>query len=65
MLSARSNPSQDEAPQVRGFVLRIARRYGRLRGRTLVRNYSSGTSSSATMLMILISGLMAGPAVSL
>src|SRR5690606_31312159 len=27
--------------------------------------YSSGTSSSATMLMILISGLMAGPAVSL
>ena len=26
---------------------------------------SSGTSSSATMLMILISGLMAGPAVSL
>jgi hypothetical protein len=28
-------------------------------------DYSSGTSSSATMLMILISGLMAGPAVSL
>jgi hypothetical protein len=28
-------------------------------------NYSSGTISSATMLMILISGLMAGPAVSL
>lgn len=27
--------------------------------------YSSGTSSSATMLMILISGLIAGPAVSL
>ena len=27
--------------------------------------YSSGTISSATMLMILISGLMAGPAVSL
>src|SRR5690606_34547700 len=27
--------------------------------------YSSGTSSNATMLMILISGLMAGPAVSL
>ena len=26
---------------------------------------SSGTSSSATMLMILISGLIAGPAVSL
>lgn len=26
---------------------------------------SSGTSSSATMLMILMSGLMAGPAVSL
>ena len=29
------------------------------------RYYSSGTISSATMLMILISGLMAGPAVSL
>ena len=29
------------------------------------RLYSSGTSSSATMLMILISGLIAGPAVSL
>ncbi len=28
-------------------------------------DYSSGTSSKATMLMILISGLMAGPAVSL
>jgi hypothetical protein len=28
-------------------------------------NQSSGTSNSATMLMILISGLMAGPAVSL
>jgi hypothetical protein len=28
-------------------------------------HYSSGTSSRATMLMILISGLMAGPAVSL
>jgi hypothetical protein len=27
--------------------------------------YSSGTSNSATMLMILISGLIAGPAVSL
>jgi len=27
--------------------------------------YSNGTSSNATMLMILISGLMAGPAVSL
>ena len=27
--------------------------------------YSNGTSSSATMLMILISGLIAGPAVSL
>ncbi len=27
--------------------------------------YNSGTISSATMLMILISGLMAGPAVSL
>jgi len=27
--------------------------------------YSSGTSSRATMLMILISGLIAGPAVSL
>ena len=27
--------------------------------------YSSGTISNATMLMILISGLMAGPAVSL
>jgi hypothetical protein len=27
--------------------------------------YSNGTISSATMLMILISGLMAGPAVSL
>jgi hypothetical protein len=30
-----------------------------------VSDYSSGTSSSATMLMILISGLIAGPAVSL
>jgi hypothetical protein len=28
-------------------------------------DHSSGTSSSATMLMILISGFMAGPAVSL
>ena len=28
-------------------------------------DYSSGTISSATMLMILISGLTAGPAVSL
>jgi hypothetical protein len=28
-------------------------------------NYNSGTSSSATMFMILIKGLMAGPAVSL
>ena len=28
-------------------------------------NYSNGTISSATMLMILISGLIAGPAVSL
>jgi hypothetical protein len=28
-------------------------------------NYSSGTISSATILMILISGLIAGPAVSL
>jgi hypothetical protein len=28
-------------------------------------NYSNGTSSSATILMILISGLIAGPAVSL
>jgi hypothetical protein len=28
-------------------------------------NHSSGTNSSATMLMILISGLIAGPAVSL
>jgi hypothetical protein len=32
-----------------------------LRGQFL---YSSGTGSSATMLMILISGLMAGPAIS-
>ncbi len=30
-----------------------------------LRIYSSGTSNSATMLMILISGLIAGPAVSL
>ena len=30
-----------------------------------VSDYSSGTSSRATMLMILISGLIAGPAVSL
>ena len=29
------------------------------------RLYSSGTSSKATMLMILMSGLIAGPAVSL
>jgi len=28
-------------------------------------DHNSGTSNSATMLMILISGLMAGPAVSL
>jgi hypothetical protein len=28
-------------------------------------DYSNGTISSATMLMILINGLMAGPAVSL
>ncbi len=28
-------------------------------------DYNNGTSSKATMLMILISGLMAGPAVSL
>ncbi len=28
-------------------------------------DYSNGTSSRATMLMILISGLIAGPAVSL
>ena len=35
------------------------------RRRRRVEAYSSGTSSSATILMILISGLMAGPAVSL
>ena len=29
------------------------------------RDYSNGTSSNATMLMILINGLIAGPAVSL
>jgi hypothetical protein len=34
-------------------------------GAPLRRGYSSGTISSATMLMILISGLIAGPAVSL
>jgi len=31
----------------------------------VARHYNSGTISSATMLMILINGLMAGPAVSL
>ena len=34
-------------------------------GMPALRRQSSGTSSSATMLMILMSGLMAGPAVSL
>ena len=34
-------------------------------GLRMVWIYSRGTSSSATMLMILISGLIAGPAVSL
>jgi hypothetical protein len=33
--------------------------------RQTVPPYRSGTSNSATMLMILMSGLMAGPAVSL
>jgi hypothetical protein len=41
------------------------RKLSRRRGRGDDHRQSSGTSSSATMLMILISGLMAGPAVSL
>ena len=45
-------------------LTRAARDLSHLRGRG-AGDYSSGTSSSATMLMILISGLMAGPAVSL
>jgi hypothetical protein len=39
--------------------------YERHRVHRLQNDYNKGTISSATMLMILISGLMAGPAVSL
>ena len=38
---------------------------GSARSRSSRSYYKSGTDKSATMLMILISGLMAGPAVSL
>ena len=38
---------------------------GSARSRSDRSSYKSGTDKSATMLMILISGLMAGPAVSL
>ena len=49
-----------------GFNRVIAGRpYERHRVRRLHDDYSNGTISSATMLMILISGLIAGPAVSL
>jgi hypothetical protein len=37
----------------------------RLNGAAMRRNYSSGTIISATILMILINGFIAGPAVSL
>ncbi len=43
-------------------TLPLLRRRG---GRASRRSYRSGTSKRATMLMILINGLMAGPAVSL
>ena len=39
--------------------------FGAFESRNDLINYNSGTNNSATMLMILISGLMAGPAVSL
>ena len=42
----------------------MSRLYSQTRGIYIILP-SSGTSSSATILMILISGLMAGPAVSL
>jgi hypothetical protein len=39
--------------------------WARRRAGVTARDYSSGTMSSATMLMILMSGFTAGPAVSL
>src|SRR5690606_27203277 len=61
----RSIPARDAVAS--GAVHR--RKRPRVRGalgyRVDVARYSSGTSSSATMLMILIKGLIAGPAVSL
>ncbi len=46
--------THEKAPHLRGFLVSAE-----------VTNYSSGTISNATMLMILINGLIAGPAVSL
>ena len=52
----------EKAPPERGFsTLPVISAFAGMTGKF----YSNGTSSSATMLMILISGLMAGPAVSL
>jgi hypothetical protein len=56
------------APDVRGYKWRRKRKRRPkppFLGMRESLGYSSGTSSKATMLMILINGLIAGPAVSL
>jgi len=59
---SRTRTAGGDLAGIKGFQALASDRPG---PESAVLHQSSGTSSSATMLMILISGLIAGPAVSL